>query len=205
MQKLKCVLIGCGAIAREHLTTLGEMKNVEVPAVCDLLDARAETTKERFGIARSYSNYEQMLDELKPDLVLIATPPASHFSSIAKECLERGLNVSCEKLTTINYADFVSLKELAATQLRTLWTKRKASSALPYDEFAGSSKANGRLARSPSVTAETCRRCTSRGRCPELTWICFALPILTPWSDDAPYDIAIFESTVLSGSNEANS
>ena len=112
MPKLKSVLIGCGAIAREHLATLAELKNVEVVAVCDLSDARAEATTERFGIAKSYSNYDEMLYDVKPDLVHITTPPATHFS-IAKNCLARGLNVLCEKPITVNYEDFLSLKELA--------------------------------------------------------------------------------------------
>ena len=52
MGKLKGVVIGCGAIAREHLTVLREFDNVEVVAVCDISAARAEAAAERFGIAR---------------------------------------------------------------------------------------------------------------------------------------------------------
>jgi predicted dehydrogenase len=47
MGNLRGVLIGCGAIAREHLTALAELKNVEVAAVCDLSAAKAEATTSR--------------------------------------------------------------------------------------------------------------------------------------------------------------
>src|SRR5271155_919702 len=96
MGRLKCVLIGCGAIAREHLTALAELGTVEVAAVGDISAARAEAAAERFGVAKWSSSYEELLSDVRPDLVHITTPPSSHFS-IAKSCLSAGLNVLCEK------------------------------------------------------------------------------------------------------------
>jgi predicted dehydrogenase len=112
MVKLKCALIGCGSIAREHLSALARLGNVDVEAVCDLSAARAEVTAERFGVAKWYSGLPQMLDQVHPDLVHITTPPSSHFS-IAKICLSRGLNVLCEKPITVEYQEFAILKQLA--------------------------------------------------------------------------------------------
>jgi predicted dehydrogenase len=112
MAKSTAVVIGCGAIAREHLSALSDLKNVTVAAVCDISAARAEATAERFGIAQWFTDYEQMLEVTKPDLVHIATPPASHFL-IAKGCLSRRLNVFCEKPITVDYQEFEALKQLA--------------------------------------------------------------------------------------------
>jgi predicted dehydrogenase len=112
MKKLSGVLIGCGAIAREHLTALAELDNVEISGVCDISSARAEATAERFRVPKFYTNHRDLLDELMPDLVHITTPPASHLP-IAMDCLERGLNVFCEKPMTVRYADFCLLKDQA--------------------------------------------------------------------------------------------
>src|ERR1700730_7013010 len=95
MSKLTGVLIGCGAIAREHLSVLAELDNVEIVAVCDISPGRAEAAPERFAIAASYTSPPALLTDLQPDLVHIPTPPASHFP-IAKDCLAAGLNVLCE-------------------------------------------------------------------------------------------------------------
>jgi predicted dehydrogenase len=114
MKKSKAALIGCGAIAREHLAVLAELQNVEVAGICDLSAARAEATAERFKIKKWFTNHQQLLTELEPDLVHITTPPSSHFS-IAKSCLSAGLNVLCEKPITVNYDEFLILKELAVT------------------------------------------------------------------------------------------
>lgn len=112
MGKLKGALIGCGAIAREHLSVLPELDNVEIVAVCDISNARAEAAAERFGIARSYTSHRELLADLQPDLVHITTPPASHFP-IAQDCLAAGRNVFCEKPMTIRYSDFTALKQVA--------------------------------------------------------------------------------------------
>lgn len=112
MRKLRCVLIGCGAIAREHLSALAELGTAEVAAVCDISPAKAEATADRFGIAKWYSSHAKLLSDIRPDLVHITTPPSSHFS-IAKSCLDAGLNVLCEKPITVNYSEFCELKQLA--------------------------------------------------------------------------------------------
>ena len=106
------VVVGCGAIAREHLAVLKEFDNVDIAAVCDISAARAEATAERFGIPRWYTDHKKVLSDFRPDLVHITTPPAVHVS-IAKDCLMRGVNVLCEKPITVRYSDFLMLKQIA--------------------------------------------------------------------------------------------
>jgi predicted dehydrogenase len=112
MADLKSVLVGCGAIAREHLGALAELKNVEVAAVCDISGARAQATAERFAVDKWFTDFEKMISEIRPDMVHITTPPSSHFP-LAKICLDAGLNVLCEKPIAVEYNDFVVLKKLA--------------------------------------------------------------------------------------------
>ena len=112
MTKLKGVVVGCGAIAREHLAAVRELQNAEIAAVCDLSPARAEATAERFRVPKWFLDYEQMIAEIRPDLVHITTPPAAHVG-IATTCLSAGLNVLCEKPIVMNQGDFAALRQLA--------------------------------------------------------------------------------------------
>ena len=112
MRKLVGVLIGCGAISREHLGAVAQIEAVDVAAVCDVSPARAEATAERFGIAKWYTSHASLLSEIRPDLVHITTPPISH-AAIATDCLMAGLNVLCEKPLTAKYSEFAPLKRLA--------------------------------------------------------------------------------------------
>jgi predicted dehydrogenase len=113
------VVVECGAIAREHLAVLQEFGNVDIAAVCDISAVRAEATAERFGIRRWYTDHKKVLSDFRPDLVHITTPPAFH-ADIAKDCLTGGVNVLCEKPITINYSDFLMLKQLAIQNNLTL-------------------------------------------------------------------------------------
>jgi len=113
MKPVKSVVIGCGAIAREHLTALKEIGDAEVVGVCDISEAKAEAAAERFAIKKWSTDYQGLLQETRPNLVHVTTPPATHFP-IAKTCLASGLNVLCEKPITAEYQDFIKLKSLAA-------------------------------------------------------------------------------------------
>ena len=115
MKKLKGVIVGCGGIAREHLAAVADLPNVEIAALCDISAARAEAMAERFGIAAWYTSYEELLANVRPDLVHITTTPSAHFP-IARACLSSGLNVLCEKPITIDYSEFCVLKQLALSQ-----------------------------------------------------------------------------------------
>jgi predicted dehydrogenase len=119
MRNIKGVIVGCGAIAREHISAVAELSNGRIAAVCDLSAARAEATAERFGIAKSYCDYEAMLADVRPDLVHITAPPSTHFP-IAKTCLAAGHHVLCEKPIAIGVEEFLILKKLALDNQRIL-------------------------------------------------------------------------------------
>ena len=54
MQKLSGAIIGCGAIACEHLAALADKENARVAAVCDISAARAEAIAERSAVNKWY-------------------------------------------------------------------------------------------------------------------------------------------------------
>ncbi len=106
------VLIGAGAIAREHITALQSMPNVTLAAICDLSPTRARAISERYEIAKSYTDYLEMLDDIPADWAHITTPPSSHYG-ISAQCLEKGLNVLCEKPIVPSREEFSELREIA--------------------------------------------------------------------------------------------
>jgi predicted dehydrogenase len=109
---LRAALIGTGQIARQHLACLRELPDVEVVAVCDLSRARAECMAERFDVAAFFTDSAALLSEMRPDVVHITTPPASHFP-LAMAALEFGANVIVEKPAALAYADVEALTKKA--------------------------------------------------------------------------------------------
>ncbi len=132
--KLTAAVISAGMIANKaHIPAYLNLKDkVELLAVCDMNEAVAKATAERFGIPHYYKDAKKMLEELRPDLVSVCTPNASH-KYLAAMALELGANVACEKPLALTYKDTKELFDLAKQKGRLLF----ACQTLRYmDEFS---------------------------------------------------------------------
>jgi predicted dehydrogenase len=116
---LKAAVIGTGRIARQHLNCLAQMPGVQTVAVCDLWSGLAESTAERFQIPRSFTDHRKLLDEMRPDVVHLTTPPNAHFR-LAADALDSGAHVIVEKPITPTYEEFRTLADKATSQQRVL-------------------------------------------------------------------------------------
>lgn len=112
MKKLRVTGAGAGYYARFHVEAWKSLDRVDYPGLCDNAPGKAAAMARRFGIAHSYTGVGHMLDELKPDLLDIATPPESHLA-VARAAFERGIAVICQKPLAPDYAEAVELVELA--------------------------------------------------------------------------------------------
>jgi len=121
--RLRAAVIGCGAIAHEHLSYLGESRRVELVAVCDTSRATASFMRERFAARASYTDASTMLREALPDVVHILTPPETH-ESLIRMSLNAGAHVICEKPMTGSAAATESLLKEARRLDRLLVESR---------------------------------------------------------------------------------
>jgi len=92
----RVALLGAGYIADWHAKCLKSVAGVELVAVCDQAQQRAEALAARYGIAKSYASLESMLQAEKLDAVHILLPPDLHFAA-ASMVLEAGVSVFLEK------------------------------------------------------------------------------------------------------------
>lgn len=108
--ELKVALVGCGQIADGHVSEIQKLGNARVLGVCDLERLMAEQLAVRYGVPHYYSDYEQMLDELHPDVVHICTPPGSHLA-LTRMAVDAGAHVYVEKPLALDYQQSVALVE----------------------------------------------------------------------------------------------
>ena len=93
---MKLGIIGCGGIAQAHCRAMSEVQGVQIVAACDILEEPMKRTAERWGIERTYFDYNELVKQEDLDGVLVCTPTAVHAGpSIA--ALEAGKHVLCEK------------------------------------------------------------------------------------------------------------
>jgi predicted dehydrogenase/nucleoside-diphosphate-sugar epimerase len=94
--KRRVALLGAGYIADWHAKCLKSVAGVELVAVCDQAQERAEALAARFGIAKSYGSLAVMLQAEKLDAVHVLLPPDLHFAA-ASAVMEAGVSVFLEK------------------------------------------------------------------------------------------------------------
>jgi predicted dehydrogenase len=101
---LKVAIVGCGKIADDHLEQIRRIPGCEVVAACDREPLMARQLCERFKIQHAFGDVAHLLDECRPNVVHITTPPQSHFE-IGKQCLEAGAHIYVEKPFTLGTRD----------------------------------------------------------------------------------------------------
>ena len=107
-------LIGCSRISVNHIKA-AKINNLETIAICDLSQQRMdEIISEHYDNAdiRCYTDYKQMLEELKPDLAAITTPSGTH-AQIAVDCINKGINLIIEKPIALSLSDADAIIEAA--------------------------------------------------------------------------------------------
>ena len=94
-------LIGCGGISRvghgPALTRIASSDpEVELAACCDIREEQARSFADTFGFSSAYTDMDRMLDEVRPDAVLLAVP-VPLTAELTIELLKKGIPVLLEK------------------------------------------------------------------------------------------------------------
>ncbi len=108
---LKAAVIGVGSMGRNHVRVYREIEGVELVGVADQHAQTAAKVGATFA-APHYTDYLQMLDECKPDLVTLAVPTVLHYE-IGVELIERGIHLLIEKPIARTLEEGEKLVELA--------------------------------------------------------------------------------------------
>ena len=96
MKTVKLGLIGAGGIAQAHCRTISEIDGVEIIAASDIVKENLERTANRWGISKTFTDYNEMLKMDELDGVLVCTPTAVHAPPTVA-ALKAGKHVLCEK------------------------------------------------------------------------------------------------------------
>jgi predicted dehydrogenase len=142
----RAALVGTGSIGDAHVNAVEATQGrVTLDAAVDLDATRVKAFADRHDIKHASTDLAQMLREVKPDIVLIATPPAEH-ARMSIAAMEAGAWVMCEKPLC---ASLDELDQIQATEARTgcytacIFQMRFASSTAHVKRLA----ASGQLGR----------------------------------------------------------
>lgn len=105
---MRYALIGCGRIATNHVKAAVNNR-LEISAVCDVVPEHMEVLLAKHELQNDmsilrYTDYKSMIQEVKPDLVSIATESGIH-AEIALFCIDHGVHVIIEKPMAMSISD----------------------------------------------------------------------------------------------------
>ncbi len=109
---LRIAFVGAGQMARHHLMALGR---IGVPAVAVGVHDQSRGQADQFASlagVRAFPSLQHLLDEARPDVVHICTPPAAHFEA-AHVAIAGGADVYVEKPFALTKDDARRLLDLA--------------------------------------------------------------------------------------------
>lgn len=105
---MKYALIGCGRISTNHIKAVLN-NGLELAAVCDVVPEHMEELLTKHELQnddkiKRYTDYKNMIEEIHPELVSIATESGLH-AEIALFCIDHGIHVIIEKPMAMNMKD----------------------------------------------------------------------------------------------------
>jgi len=118
MGTLKAAVIGVGSMGQHHARVYTELKQTTLVGVADALPETAQRIGGKYGVP-AYSNYRELLERERPDIVTVAAPTQEHHS-VAVAALEAGCHVLVEKPIAATLAEGEALIARAAALNRKL-------------------------------------------------------------------------------------
>lgn len=105
---MKYALIGCGRIAVNHMKAALN-NDVAIVGLCDIDSKKIDALLEKNDLLndksiKKYTDYKEMLELEKPELVSIATESGNH-AEIALYCIDNDINVIIEKPIAMSIED----------------------------------------------------------------------------------------------------
>ncbi len=113
MDQIGVGIIGSGMIVlANHLPGFAMCPQAKVVALCDSNPAVLENASRQSGIAKTYLDYQQLLEDPAVDAVVVATPNFLH-APIVLAAVAAGKHVLCEKPLAMNLAEGMQMLEAA--------------------------------------------------------------------------------------------
>lgn len=138
----KICVIGCGAMSTSgHGPSFKKYSedypDVKLAGCCDINEEAAVKYKNEFGFEKHYTDFNVMLDEVKPDAVSLICPVAL-TKTLSIKIMEKGYNIILEKPPGVNMEEIIEMtaaQEKAGVFVRTAFNRRYTPLILKLKEL----------------------------------------------------------------------
>ena len=95
MKKVRCAVVGLGAIGPTHVEAIVHLEETELVAVCDIVKEKADAMAAKHG-CKAYYDFDTMIQDPEIDLVHVCLPSGMH-AKFGIKAAQAGKNVLVEK------------------------------------------------------------------------------------------------------------
>lgn len=111
MKMLRVGIVASGMMARNHTDALRRIPGVEVVAIADPCSKNLEEIASSLGIPHVFSNYKDMCDQMKLDVLHNCTPNSEHYE-INQYAITHNIGIYSEKPLAVTVKEAESLTSL---------------------------------------------------------------------------------------------
>lgn len=109
MPTYRSLLLGCGGRGSAHAEAYRDLSDIELVAVCDMVEERRERFRTTYGVPAAFGDFETALAEVRPDIVHVVTLPGRRVWE-AEACAKAGVKAMVvEKPMAIQPSDLEGL------------------------------------------------------------------------------------------------
>ena len=155
-RKLRWAFIGCGGICTTHIEAIKKIPEIEIVAGCDIKPERLTLMKEKYGINAVYEKWDDMLAEIKPDVVDVCTPNGVHMPACVAAS-NAGCHVITEKPMAMTPAECQQMIDAAKANNKLLAVGFQFRYH-PYSEFFVRAREAGDIGDIMFVKCQALRR-----------------------------------------------
>ena len=143
----KICVIGCGAMSLSghgpsFKKYFEDYKDVSLEGCCDINEEAAEKYKEQFGFKKHYTDYNIMLDEIKPDVVSLLCP-VKLTKPMSIDIIKKGYNIILEKPPGLNkeeIGEMIEAQKETNVFVRTAFNRRYTPLIVKLKELIGNDR-----------------------------------------------------------------
>jgi len=115
IKKIGVGIVGAGFVAPFHIEALSRLGNIELVGISDSIKELAQNLSSKYGINKTYYNFDDMLRDEEIDVVHVCTPNYLHYEMV-KKAIENDKHVVCEKPLAMNRIEAQDLLNMAKSK-----------------------------------------------------------------------------------------
>ena len=105
MAEYRVGVIGCGSMGRAHAQGYRQVPGCRIVAGTEMDPERSEQFVRAFGAERMYTDYREMLERERLDLISVCTWPTTHCEITVAAAEERPQGIMCEKPLAVSLSE----------------------------------------------------------------------------------------------------